>query len=82
MNETTKMYLYAYLALLAFLFIVSGSLGVIEHRLVYNITCDNGDFEEFNESTLIVCGEENPLHLEQKVLSYDLLIEQNTNIID
>ena len=79
MNQTTKMFLYAYLALLAFLFMAGPLLGTVEYKMVYNITCLNGDFEEFNESTLIVCGGENPLHIEDKVLSYDELIKRNTN---
>ncbi len=62
MKQEYKRYLYVYLAFLFFIFLISPYLGTIEYETIYNITCDNGSVEIFDNETLFVCGQENPLH--------------------
>lgn len=62
--EKYKPYLIAYLIILIISFFLGSQLGLVTHEWIYNITCiDTGEVEWFNESTEIVCGGENPLHV-------------------
>lgn len=59
-------YIIAYLIILLISFVGGAHFGIVTHEIVYNITCFDGSVEWFNESTIEVCGQENPLTYEVK----------------
>lgn len=60
MKQKTKLIIKIYIIILIIAFFIGPHLGLVKTELVYNITCDNGTTQIFNEETLIVCGKENP----------------------
>lgn len=67
MDKETKIKIAVLYALLLFIiFIISPYLGIVKYEVVYNKTCSDGHVEWFNESTYQVCGEPNPLNLNNK----------------
>lgn len=63
MDRETKIKLaMGYGIFLFLIFLFAPYFGLVTYHVVYNMTCEDGHVEVFNESTEFVCGKDNPLH--------------------
>lgn len=62
-RKDIKNYLIAYAIILMIAFSIGPYIGIVENTVLYNITCFSGEVEWFNETTEVVCGKTNPLHM-------------------
>ncbi len=65
MDDKIKLYLKIYGCILVIAFLTGPQAGLVKYDLVYNMTCDDGTIEWFNQTKEIVCGERNPFYVEE-----------------
>lgn len=73
-RELKNKLMVMYFIVLVFCFWAGGEIFVYTHSASYNITCENGSVVQFNESTVFVCGQANPLSYEAAEINYTVTV--------